>query len=90
MTKKISLHDFQSYLAARLAGMGNQMIRSLRDTELRARVLESNQTVIEERASQSGSLRLLEQLYKEAIGHWQQNAPTRSAARNENHSEGLA
>jgi len=24
MTKKISLHDFQSYLAARLAGMGNQ------------------------------------------------------------------
>jgi len=73
-----------------VAGMGNQMIRSLRDTELRARVLESNQTVIEERASQSGSLRLLEQLYKEAIGHWQQNAPTRSAARNENHSEGLA
>ncbi len=70
------------------SGMAKQMIRSLQDHALREKVLAANQAIIDERASQAGSLKLLEQLYQSAEQHWLRSHQNMHRDASDRHSRG--
>jgi len=57
--------------------LSKQIVRALTDQALRERFSDRNQQIIDERASQVGSLRLLDKLYHESIQHWERRSQPR-------------